>query len=277
MILSPRYGQPPLLTIDESDDNPLTPIARQHRRLAALVGDFDDEAWATPSRCTGWTARDVIAHLVGVNNFWLRSIQAGLAGHPTTILAAFDPASTPPVLVQLMAAQSNQEVFEQFVSGSEMLLGVLAGLDDHDWSIPAESPAGHVPIRLVVHHALWDSWVHERDIALPLGVNVAEEPDEVVICLRYVAALSPTLGFGSGRVITGRFAVDATNPDVRFVIDVQNSVHAYSTLSIDEIPCVRGGAVTLTDALSLRTPLPPNTPAEWQQLLMGLKATFDAP
>ena len=33
-------------------------------------------------------------------------------------------------------------------------------------------------VRLLAHHALWDAWVHERDIALPLGRTPDVEPDD---------------------------------------------------------------------------------------------------
>ena len=54
---------------------------------------------------------------------------------------------------------------------------------------------------MVAHHALWDCWVHERDIVLPLGLPTAIEPDEVRACLRYAAALSPAFAISSGRAL----------------------------------------------------------------------------
>ena len=110
----------------------------------------------TRSRCEGSTARDVVAHLVGVNSFWHGSITAGLAGAPTRVLGGFDPAATPPLMVEQMASITPLEVLDQFVSTSEAVLSVLAGLDEDSWCVAAESPAGHVPIRLVAQHALWD-------------------------------------------------------------------------------------------------------------------------
>ena len=40
------------------------------------------------------------------------------------------------------------------------------GLDDAGWATVAEAPAGLIPVRLLALHALWDCWVHERDIVL---------------------------------------------------------------------------------------------------------------
>src|SRR6185436_10847080 len=102
MLLTPHYGDAALLSIAGSPDDVLAPLTRQRRRLAATLTELDDDAWATPSRCEGWTVQDVVAHLVGVDSFWQASVQAGLAGTPTELLAAFDPAATPPLMVDGM-------------------------------------------------------------------------------------------------------------------------------------------------------------------------------
>ncbi len=79
-----------------------------------------------------------------------------------------------------------------------------------------------------------------------------------------------------GRAIKGVFAVDATDPTIRFVLDVGESVSVREQDAAATIPCLRGDAVTLIEALSLRAPPPPSTPIEWSQLLAGLAMAFDA-
>ena len=276
MILSPRYDGPAILSADGHSNDQLQPLTRQRRRMAAMLAELTDEQWMTASRCDGWTARDVVAHLVGVNTFWYSSVVAGLAGTPTRVLAGFDPAATPPVMVDWMSALTPQEVLDQFASTSEALLGVVAELTDEGWSAVAESPPGHVPIRLLAQHALWDSWVHERDVAIPLGIDTVVEPDELKSCVRYAAAVSPALGIGLGHRCAGTFAVDATDPDIRFVLDVGASISVREEYAAATVPCLRGDAVTLIEALGLRAPLPPSTPIEWSQLLGGLATAFDA-
>ncbi len=64
-------------------------------------------------------------------------------------------------------------------------------------------------LRAVAHHALWDAWIHERDIAVPLGLSATEEPDEVLACLRYVAALGPAFALTADRARRGALVVDA--------------------------------------------------------------------
>lgn len=276
MILAPRYDGPTILSLDGEPQDQLQPLTRQRRRMQAMLTELTDEQWMTASRCAGWTVRDVVAHLVGVNSFWYSSIGAGLAGMPTRVLAGFDPAQTPPVMVDFMSSLTTSEVFDQFVSTTEGLLGIVAELTDRGWSTVAETPGGHVPIRLLAQHALWDSWIHERDIAIPLGIATVLEQDEVRSCLRYAAAVSPVLGIGVGHSCAGTFAVEATNPSIRFVLDVGESVAVRDEIADPTVPCLRGDAVDLIEALSLRAPMPPSTPVEWAQLVGGLATAFDA-
>jgi uncharacterized protein (TIGR03083 family) len=276
MKLAPRYGGPPILVIDGEPACQLAPFTRQRLRFQELLSGLTPDQWNEPSRCDGWTVRDVVAHLITVNQFWNASVGAGVAGEPTRILRGFDPAATPPAMVSTMSALSAKEVLDGFVDSNAVLLDALSGLTSDEWSMPAESPAGHVPIRLLVQHGIWDSWVHERDVALPLGLQAVVEPDEVVSCLQYAAAVSPALGIGLDRSGAGILAVDATDPSVRFVLEVNDCVVLRAGSVDADVPCLRGDAVELTEALSLRLPLPASVPVEWRHALGGIEAAFDA-
>jgi uncharacterized protein (TIGR03083 family) len=274
--LAPRYDGPVILAINDEPSSQLLPVTRQRRRFQETLAELTDDQWRQASRCERWTTRDVVAHLVSVNEFWTMSVVAGLAGEPTRVLAGFDPATTPPLLVDAMSSLSPSEVLDRFASTNDSLLSTLSALTTDQWSMPAESPAGHVPIRLVAQHALWDSWVHERDVALPLGITPAIEPDEVTSCLRYAAAVNAALGISGDRVGASVLAAAATDPTVRFVLDVGNCVSLRDESFDGDLPCLRGEAVEMTEALSLRIPISPSTPIEWKKLLGGLEAAFDA-
>ncbi len=278
MQLNPRYEGPAILTIDGPQGEIGVALARQRRRMETMLAGLSDEQWDAPTRCDGWSGRDVIAHLVGVNSFWHLSLVSGLGGAPTRFIAGFDPAASPPQMVAAMGPLSGAQLLEQFVATNDALLGAADELDDDGWSAVAEAPPGHVSVRVMAQHALWDSWVHERDIAIPLGLACAVEEDEVRACLQYAAAISPALGLGLGPVATGVYAVNASAPDIRFVLDVGDSVSlAVDTSAADDVPCLCGDAVELTEALSLRAPMPASTPPRWTALLDGLQVAFDAP
>lgn len=277
MMIGPRYAGPTILSVEGRLGDQLEPFTRQRRRMQEMLAGLSDEQWSTPSRCDGWTVRDVAAHVAGVNQFWRASIRSGLGGTPTRFLVGFDPVATPATMVEQMTTLTPGEVLVQFVASNDALLAVVADLTDAGWSMTAESPAGHVPIRLVVQHALWDCWIHERDIAIPLGLTGATETDELTSCLQYAAAVSPVLGLGVDRAYTGTFAVAATDPDIGFVIDVDESVALRIAARADGVPTLRGGAVALIESLSLRAPMPDTAPPEWTRLVSGLATAFDAP
>ncbi len=276
MLLSPRYDGPTILTIDAPPRDVLEPVVRQRRRLADVLAGLSDEQWAAPSRCAGWSVRDVVAHLVSVNGFWQFSVASARGGAPTRLLGGFDPAASPPLLVDQMSALSPAQVLEQFVATSEGFLGEIADLDDAGWEAIAEAPAGHIAIRVLAQHALWDCWIHERDIVLPLGIDPVVCDDEVDACLRFAASISPALGLGLGCDVRGSFAVAATDPDVRFVLDVDDTV-TLARGAADGRPCLHGDAVELVEALTLRAPMPSSAPHEWTDLLAGLATAFDSP
>ena len=90
-----------------------------------------------------------------------------------------DPAVTPAQLVEASPVIGTDELLARLIATNQDIERALDGLDAEGWRRVAEAPAGHIALSAVASHALWDSWVHERDICLPLGLPVDVEPDEV--------------------------------------------------------------------------------------------------
>ena len=175
MQLSPRYGVDPLIELDFPPEEILEPLVRQRSRLATRLSEFTDEQWAAPSRCEAWSNRDVIVHLESTNAFWSHSIEQGIRGAPTRLLATFDPVATPAEMVAASGELGTSELLDRFSRSNQRLADLVMSLDDSGWAATAEAPPGHVSVSSVAHHALWDSWVHERDVLVPIGVD-AERP-----------------------------------------------------------------------------------------------------
>ena len=273
MRLTPRYEGPPALVFEPAVD-PSEPLFRQRRRLAATLATFDADQWAAPSRCAGWANRDVISHLVTTNSFWAASITAGRAGEPTRFLPGFDPVVTPAQLVEATPFIGTAELLAKFVATNDAIEEALVGLDADGWEVKAEAPAGHLALSAVASHALWDAWVHERDICLPLGLAVPEEADEVTTSLRFVAGLGPAFLAISGSTRIGAFAVRATDLDRTLVVDVGPTVVVREGGVALGLPTVAGGAVALTEAFSLRA-APPVLPEGDRWMVDGLGVMFD--
>jgi uncharacterized protein (TIGR03083 family) len=277
--ITPRYDSDPIITMEGELDDQRVPFLRQRRRLETALADLTDAQWRHPSRCAGWTVHDVIAHLISTNHFWTASITAGLAGAPTRLLATFDPVATPALLVEPMRALSPRELLGQLVDSQRAVCEAVESLDETGWGTPAESPAGHLPIRLVVAHGLWDCWVHERDVLIPLGIEPDEEADEVLSCLRYVAALAPSFTLSVGEHRTGALVIDVTDPDERVVVEVDG--HVVGVRSGGDAPDgaahLRGDAVAMVEVLSIRVPFEQQLAPEHRWLVGGLAEVFDTP
>ncbi|MBB3083950.1 TIGR03086 family metal-binding protein [Geodermatophilus sabuli] len=61
-----------------------------HRPLSDVLDAVPDDGWANPSPCTGWTARDVVAHLVDTQREFLTGRGVDLGPAPDV---AADPAA----------------------------------------------------------------------------------------------------------------------------------------------------------------------------------------
>lgn len=275
MQLTPRYGTEPLITMDGAPRDIAVPAIRQRRRLATVLATFTDEQWAHPSRCAGWSNRDVVVHLDGTNSFWALAIGQGLQGAPTQFLATFDPVASPAQMVSGAGDRTTQEVLASFTASASALADLWASLGDDEWAATAEAPPGHVSVSAVTHHALWDSWVHERDILLPLGIAPAEEADEIAACLRYAAALGPSFAVNNGTALRGTLGINATQPSVSAIVEIGDRVHVCCNSDSAPDVTLTGGAVALLEALSIRTPLEQSIPEEHRWMLTGLAEVFD--
>jgi uncharacterized protein (TIGR03083 family) len=276
MLLNPHYGADPALVLGGDPTAILVPTVRQRRRLAATIVGFTEAEWTHPTRCDEWSSRDVIVHLDGTNFFWTQSIAAGLRGDPTRFLATFDPVTSPARSVAQSQDLSSPEVRDRFVESTDTLVALLESLGPDDWTLLAEAPPGHVSISAVAHHALWDAWVHERDILLPLAADPIVEADEVISCLRYAAALGPILARCNGIDRRGRLALHATEPDADVLVEIGDHV-LVTDEAADADLTLSGPAADLVDVLSIRRPMTQVIPADMAWMLEGLSKVFDHP
>jgi uncharacterized protein (TIGR03083 family) len=281
MQVEPQYDGPAILRVPGDGSEVGAALVRQRRRLQATLASLGDDDWQVQSRCEAWSVQDVAVHLDGVNRFWHWSIADGLAGTPTRLLENFDPKATPAAMVDAARATNPtpSETLAALGESSEALCEQVEQLDSEQWAAIAECPAGHLPMVEVAHHALWDCWVHERDVALPLGLDVAEEPDEVMACLRYVAAIGPALALRAGLGSPSTLVLETRGPDGCVVVEVRDGhtvVHDRPDPDAGPATLVlRDRAVDLVEILSARAPLAHPVPGEHRWLVQSLAIAFE--
>ncbi len=274
--IGPRYGSNPLIVLDGDPAAVVAPLLGQRRRLAAALAGFDEAAWSAQSRCAAWNNRDVVVHLTITNRFWAHSIAQARLGRPTRMLTDFDPVADPANLVRATPRASVADTLAWYRSTTEALGDCLVDLRPQEWALPAESPLGHVPISVLAHHALWDGWVHERDIAAGVGSDCPTVDDEVRHALRFVAAFAPALDLVHGASgASHRAAIVTSEPDVAFTVEVDDRVRVTDGVALGVPVAVRGRTTDILEGLSVRTALPIDPGYRW--LTHGLRRTFESP
>jgi len=148
--------------------------ATERRALAVELADLTPQQWTTPSLCTGWDVRTVVAHLV----------------------AALSPAPLPFLAAILRAGgrlhRANDALARQTArQPTADLVAALRQRVDSRASPPVTGPRG----------PLTDVLVHAGDIRLPLGLAHEPADDAIRMALDFVTDGRPV-----GFVPRGRLA-----------------------------------------------------------------------
>lgn len=272
----PRYDGPPVIDLTPMAFDP-SPVLQQRDRLAETLSQLSADEWTADSRCAGWSVQDVAEHLVSVNRFWVFSISAGLRGEPSRLLETFDPVAVPAAMVEAARGAAPAETLEKLVASNAEMAAVVSSASASDLQRHAEAPPGHLAINAVLAHALWDAWVHERDVLLPLGREQVVDADEVAMALAYVAALGPACYVNARRSQPAVLAVRAHDPSLDFAVEVSADVQVRPGSVAEPAAAIEGAAVDLVEALSCRAPQAEVIGDHHHWLVDGLAKVFNSP
>jgi len=149
-------------------------LAEQQTELAGLLADLDDDGWARPSACEGWSVADVVLHLAQTNEMAIGSARGNLAaamarlteGVPPTV-GDIDAGAASMVAHQRGAPAS--EVHERWARSRAELHAALLERSPGDrlaWV------AGDLAARTLATTRLAETWIHSGDVAAGLGVEL---------------------------------------------------------------------------------------------------------
>ena len=164
--------------------------------LDGLLGDLEAARWAAPTDCPGWSVKDVVSHLVGVESLLL-----GLPAPPPVQAAHVrNPLGAG---IEGWVAQrrdrSPAEVLDEFRQVTAARLAALDAMSDEQWEAVGPSPAGEVPYREFMEIRVMDSWVHEQDIRRAVGrPGHLEGPAAEASLARFTRSLGYVVGKRAG-------------------------------------------------------------------------------
>jgi len=169
-------------------------LAVHHRRLIATWQGFAPAQWEHQSRNAEWTVHHTVRHVADA----MERVAAAVNGHPALGESDFDPRSTPPGWLTASEGESPAATIDRFAAASTSF---RAGISDrlesgdktHDRTV-----YGTAHWTVNVTHVLWDSWLHERDVLLPLGepAPCSEAEERLVGLYGLLMALVPSMTFG---------------------------------------------------------------------------------
>jgi len=139
----------------------LSALTRCYDDLEALITDLGHEEWATPSLCPDWTVQGVVTHLAGVEDLLTGWLPAAADEPP--------PFQKMGSFVAAVADLSGPELAERTREILARRSEDLAGLTDDDMARPGMTPVGPGTYGRFMNVRVFDFWVHQRDITLPLG------------------------------------------------------------------------------------------------------------
>jgi uncharacterized protein (TIGR03083 family) len=270
-----QYYEPVTVELDARLRTPVEPWVRHRRRLVDALGALDDAQWKETTRCAAWDARGVIGHLIVVDQFWMTTMGAAQRGDaPTRFIEGFDPSSGTDALVEPLLGQSPAAILEQFATGTDAFVALVESMDGEQWDALGEAPFGHMPGHLLLAHAHWDSWLHERDILEPLGLAGPVDADDLRNATTYTFVVAGLQGGLLGDPTPSGPGPDApidatvTFDDLPLALHVRYDDAVHLAVADAASASSAGDALTLVEGIAGRGPslpagvLPPELDAQ---------------
>jgi uncharacterized protein (TIGR03083 family) len=143
-------------------------LAETWGSLASVCGGRRESDWNLPTACPGWSVKDQLSHLIG--------IERALLGEPEPEWdeAPGDHVKTPFAAsnekwIAARRGQPGEAVLTEFRDITNLRLGTLGALSEDEWAHVGPTIVGDVPYAEFMKTRVFDSWVHEQDVRVALG------------------------------------------------------------------------------------------------------------
>jgi hypothetical protein len=168
-------------------------LGGHHQRLVDTWQGFAPVQWESQSRNKEWSVHHTVRHVADA----MERAATAVSGEPALGEDDFDPRSTPDAWLTTSDGESPVDTIERFTAASTAFRAgigdrLAAGDNAHDRTV-----YGSAHWTVNVAHVLWDSWLHERDVLLPLGLPApsTEEEERLVGLYGLLMALVPSMTF----------------------------------------------------------------------------------
>lgn len=174
-------------------------LRRCYASVDELLGGLDDDQWAVASLCPAWDVRGVVGHLGGVEHMLL-------GAEPGSMTESIPFAAVGEWLASVEGL-SNADFLARYRETVDGRRAELAGFTDEQLERPSLTPVGPGTYGRFMAIRVFDYWVHEQDMRVPLGLPGHESGpaaemaiDEIHRSLPYI--VGKKIGLPDGMSIT---------------------------------------------------------------------------
>ena len=138
--------------------------------LGSLCRTLSDEQWRADTDCPGWSVKDQLSHLIGVERWLLGHSPVELtppaAGHVKNPLGERNEAE-----VDHRRNHAPTEVLTEFQEVTRARQRALEQMSEEDFTQRTWTPKGEGSVADLLSFRIMDTWVHEQDIRRATGVR----------------------------------------------------------------------------------------------------------
>jgi len=169
-------------------------LAVHHHRLIDTWQGLGPAQWAHQSRNTQWSVHDTVRHVADVMERTVVVANGGQGLNKTD----FDPRSTPIAWLATSEGETPSVTIERFAKASASHRARISERFAQLDTARERTVYGTAHWTVNVVHVLWDSWLHERDVLIPLGLpaDSSEGEERLVGLYGLLMALVPSMRMG---------------------------------------------------------------------------------
>jgi uncharacterized protein (TIGR03083 family) len=215
-----------MLQHDDVEELVVAAFLAQRERFLSTARTLDPDEWNRPSRCSAWTAHQLLIHVLGAT----AACRTTLTGERDVFAGGFDPNSGPKSFVDRRTGEPTATTLHDLESE---MAGAADAIDHLRGATPAPTRTAvwgaQVDWRLILIHMFWDGWLHERDLLLPLGRPAPTSTVEAELAAAYGLHSAGIMNGLTGNPLdltlplggtgAGTYRVVADGGDVRITVD----------------------------------------------------------
>jgi uncharacterized protein (TIGR03083 family) len=246
-------------------------FGEQRHRFVTVLQGFGPGDWAAPTRCADWSAHEVVRHLCDGNAI---GIAVGPDDGTLDTTAGFDPRTAPGRWLAASAGESPGATLARFVAMTDELLALARDRLAQGRSFNVRMPYGPMDWTVLMLHAFWDSWIHERDVLLARGAEHPTDGDATFYATAYGLFIAAAVASMFGAQVQERLILGGDGGGI-FEVDSRGV-----TLTVHRVTGPGPRAAEVADALAGRAWVAaklPQLPARSRTALSCMADFFHTP